>query len=701
MNGLFRRGGVWWARLAVPPRLRAAAGRREFVQSTRTYHLEVAKVVASGLLAAWRQRLFYLESQRVDDRGILKLVEGSPALVGSGFLPLEEAASATGLTRPQLLRQVQSGALALYYTVSRRNGSGFSVSKYDLEPDQPELGVAAGFISPDFGQTQLRENARRIDVSGSTLKLLDGHLCVPAIVDGDPSIEGFTLKAPLPAGPDELFFPDVRIDHVSVGELLLSQEEVETLRATLAKGVSAERIEAARQAIASERAAAAAPRIPGSGSKWAKKRFLAGVAVYCKDPLGLQHKLAVDSEIELRKRGLLLFSEFMGDLPFGEIDRDVLRQFIYEVLPTLPNKANNLPGDITTVAEGPRKSRKATMKEVVAALDARGWIVNGKPWSKMTTGARDDRRQWLCGLFKWAHEAGYIETDPAASFYGHRVAPKSKKGTDDEGAPARILFNQEQLHTIFGRGRFAGGGKEVTHRNGTIYPFEYWLPVLSLYGGLRIEEAAQLHLDDIACDAEGIWHLDINRKGEKALKNDNAVRAVPIHPELVRLGLIKYRDRLRAEGYLRLFPELTYEKASGYSGTASNKFSKLFESFGWRRDGTLVFHCFRHNANNALSKVDSSVLEGRGDHFKRYVQCKIMGHEVGQDANTAHYTHATLKEKTALLTGMSFDLPKIEPFDLDFGVRQVMAALQRKRGAGQGKESTGIAQWREPKRVEG
>ena len=100
VNGLFRRGGVWWARLAIPLRLRAAAGRCEFVQSTRTHHFEVAKVVASGMLAAWRQRLFYLESQGVDDRGILKLVDGSPALIDSGFFPLEEAASATGLTRP-------------------------------------------------------------------------------------------------------------------------------------------------------------------------------------------------------------------------------------------------------------------------------------------------------------------------------------------------------------------------------------------------------------------------------------------------------------------------------------------------------------------------------------------------------------------------------------------------------------------------
>jgi len=33
MDGLFRRGGIWSARLVVPPRLRGRAGRREFIQS--------------------------------------------------------------------------------------------------------------------------------------------------------------------------------------------------------------------------------------------------------------------------------------------------------------------------------------------------------------------------------------------------------------------------------------------------------------------------------------------------------------------------------------------------------------------------------------------------------------------------------------------------------------------------------------------
>ncbi|WP_123812188.1 site-specific integrase [Ottowia oryzae] len=163
-----------------------------------------------------------------------------------------------------------------------------------------------------------------------------------------------------------------------------------------------------------------------------------------------------------------------------------------------------------------------------------------------------------------------------------------------------------------------------------MYPFEYWLPLLALYAGLRIEEAAQLHLEDLSCE-DGIWFFDINSRREKSLKNDNAAREIPVHPELIRLGLLKYREALRDSGYVRLFPELTYESASGYSGTASNKFTKMFAALGWPRDGTVVFHCFRHNANNAILKVDASVLGGGGELYKQFLQYKIMGHELGDD----------------------------------------------------------------------
>ena len=61
MTGLFRRGGIWWARLVVPKRLREAAGRREYVQSTKTHELAIAKLVVAVLMAGWRRQLLELQ----------------------------------------------------------------------------------------------------------------------------------------------------------------------------------------------------------------------------------------------------------------------------------------------------------------------------------------------------------------------------------------------------------------------------------------------------------------------------------------------------------------------------------------------------------------------------------------------------------------------------------------------------------------
>ena len=69
MDGLFRRGGIWWARLVVPPRLRGRAGRREFIQSTGTHEHIVGKLVAANqliihIMAAFAEH----EARRISER---------------------------------------------------------------------------------------------------------------------------------------------------------------------------------------------------------------------------------------------------------------------------------------------------------------------------------------------------------------------------------------------------------------------------------------------------------------------------------------------------------------------------------------------------------------------------------------------------------------------------------------------------------
>jgi integrase len=111
---------------------------------------------------------------------------------------------------------------------------------------------------------------------------------------------------------------------------------------------------------------------------------------------------------------------------------------------------------------------------------------------------------------------------------------------------------------------FTGAGdwdKEGSAKQGsTIYQSGlYWCPLLYLYAGLRRSEAAALAVEDIRV-YKGVHYLTVRRHlvgtVGRGLKNKSSKRDVPLHPELIRLGLLDYVEAIRALGHAKLFPEL-------------------------------------------------------------------------------------------------------------------------------------------------
>ena len=84
---------------------------------------------------------------------------------------------------------------------------------------------------------------------------------------------------------------------------------------------------------------------------------------------------------------------------------------------------------------------------------------------------------------------------------------------------------------------------------------KYWLPLLGLYHGNRLEEFAQLHRSDVRCE-DGIWYMDINDDDQKQLKNDQSKRRVPVHPFVQELGFLEYVNSVATEPKGRIFPQL-------------------------------------------------------------------------------------------------------------------------------------------------
>ena len=137
---------------------------------------------------------------------------------------------------------------------------------------------------------------------------------------------------------------------------------------------------------------------------------------------------------------------------------------------------------------------------------------------------------------------------------------------------------------------------------------------------------------------------------EKALKSTAAARRVPIHPQLLEMGMlafVKHRQKQR-KGKGRLF----FEVAFGADGVPSTLFSKWFARLlnsADLGDPALVFHSFRHLAKDAL----------RGSLAPSYIVDQIIGHE---DQSSAEYGDgAPLEALHTAVKGMIFpvDLRKI------------------------------------------
>lgn len=144
---------------------------------------------------------------------------------------------------------------------------------------------------------------------------------------------------------------------------------------------------------------------------------------------------------------------------------------------------------------------------------------------------------------------------------------------------------------------------------------KFWLPLIAVFSGMRQEEICQLRLADVR-QVEGIWIFDLNMRTGQQLKNANAIRQVPVHSELIRLGLLTYADEQRNGGKELLFPNL---QPGGADDRLGHNYSKWFSRYR-REIGLFVtgrdFHSFRHSATTFMSRagVQHTVIDAVTGH---------------------------------------------------------------------------------------
>lgn len=276
------------------------------------------------------------------------------------------------------------------------------------------------------------------------------------------------------------------------------------------------------------------------------------------------------SSVREAERVVRFFTQWHGDLHLGDITKEKARDF-RNALASMPTRLKGA-------------QRRMTFRQLVeSGKKADNDIIHAATVNKYLN--------LIAGLITNTERDGYM--DRVAGF----TNPFSKLQitVDKRNDPNRRKpFTEADLKAVFSSPVYSSGLRPIGGRGEAAY----WLPLISLLTGARLNEIAQLRVNDIRQDPEsGIWVVDIDTDGDRSVKTVSSRRLVPLHSELIRLGLLRYREGLLSagtKGTASIWPEL-YSADPKYRSTAWSKwFGRYLRETVGIEEPSKVFHSFRH-----------------------------------------------------------------------------------------------------------
>ncbi|TXE54128.1 site-specific integrase [Serratia ureilytica] len=633
-DNLYRRSsGIYVVRIAVPARYRLYTGQREIHASTETNDIRKARAIAAVLLAVWQRCLG--EYQKLDRE---KLVSSAPALAGEGMISLAEFCGLTSASLQQVAQRLLDTNIPLFWLADGH--PAYYVEDLSLvDKDDPE---ASGFII---------DSAINIGIRGS----LNGYIqplvtsrILRQIIAGEP-LDAETAFKSSEASSKAAWFVDFPGVEISPGSLMIHRVQAERLRlfwlsySPSLSPATTEKPKAISTAILS-------PSLP-ENEYVNRKYYSVKMSELCEKYIRYKRGGKFTEKAENRVReGFSLLVEVMGDPKLVKVDRDYLREY-ESLLRSIPARR-----DLAKI----RYRINGIHELMVKARE------NGDPLVSDNTVRKYMRV--IFEAFRWADGEGIFIKSPANQFF----APVENEKMDQD---FKADFTDEDLHAIFNRPWFKRG--TVDRNSGGRFhhyrAFHYWLPLIGFFTGARINELCQLYLDDIKQDAAGFYFFEIsNERVDQSLKTINSRRKIPLHPTLIKLGLIRYCEALKKAGHARLFPELPYHSVKGYGDKASDWFNRslLKVQLGFEKGSKKSFHSFRHTFSTRLKQagIDSET------------RAQFVGHIRGSGETENRYSkdHPPAALYT-VLESVTLGLPEVAPFVCEDGVVAVADALRIKQ----------------------
>jgi uncharacterized protein DUF6538 len=275
------------------------------------------------------------------------------------------------------------------------------------------------------------------------------------------------------------------------------------------------------------------------------------------------------------KIALPAFLAIVGDKPVPQIRQADIKRF-FAIL-------NKLPGDWKHQCD----KRRVSPVELAE-------LEHAETLAKRTfdDGYRACIRKFLADSQRDLHDQGFptsLTTD-GCDYQGNR----------SEGGRTQRAMKPEELRRLF-------EGPEIRNlATNTLEIHKFWLPVLGLYTGSRVNELAQINPQtDVFQDPKtGIWCVLLTEETEagdgieKSIKTAKN-RAVPMHCHLIELGFPAYVDAIKRTGAKQLFPAWA-PRGGRAAPNAIAWFSEFLDDIGLHgvanEKGRVLLgtHCFRH-----------------------------------------------------------------------------------------------------------
>jgi integrase len=248
----------------------------------------------------------------------------------------------------------------------------------------------------------------------------------------------------------------------------------------------------------------------------------------------------------------------------------------------------------------------------------------------------------LNNLLAFAKSDGLIPTNN----FPPELGPRGKKVAREK---ARNAYSDAQLRAIFMSPLYTGcvddeRGFSTPQPGNIIRRSRFWLPLIALFTGLRMNEILQLTKWHVQTAPDGLPCILIG--DDMQVKTKASYRVVPLHQELIRCGLLGHVQRLPDADAL-LFDDVP----PGPDGYASSTFSKRFATF-WKSLGVdepgrkVTFHSLRHNFRDAL----------RQPGIDRNLAKEVGGWSRGDDVSDSYGDGARSVVLRPIVDAVSYDL---------------------------------------------